>query len=140
VEHRPAGPEGRGGKLPGELKRRLVLRHGCLEPIAALLRLRVIHECVLGLFQRVQNRRLIENLGLFPARVLHGDVRVYTAAREYRQADCRSRRKEISQRQREIMELRRLPSRGPQQRDRKSTRLNSSHVSISYAVFCLKKK
>src|SRR5699024_11734443 len=30
----------------------------------------------------------------------------------------------------------------PQQqpRDRKSTRLNSSHVSISYAVFCLKKK
>src|SRR6266508_5716384 len=28
--------------------------------------------------------------------------------------------------------------RGP--RDRKSTRLNSSHVAISYAVFCLKKK
>src|SRR5699024_11390402 len=29
---------------------------------------------------------------------------------------------------------------GPVQPDRKSTRLNSSHVSISYAVFCLKKK
>src|SRR3989442_8699528 len=29
---------------------------------------------------------------------------------------------------------------GPQARDRKSTRLNSSHVRISYAVFCLKKK
>src|SRR5690606_41880843 len=28
----------------------------------------------------------------------------------------------------------------PSQRDRKSTRLNSSHVKISYAVFCLKKK
>src|SRR5207249_9188492 len=28
----------------------------------------------------------------------------------------------------------------PGRRDRKSTRLNSSHVSISYAVFCLKKK
>src|SRR5690625_6549033 len=27
-----------------------------------------------------------------------------------------------------------------QQSDRKSTRLNSSHVAISYAVFCLKKK
>src|SRR2546430_12683743 len=27
-----------------------------------------------------------------------------------------------------------------QQRDRKSTRLNSSHSQISYAVFCLKKK
>src|SRR5438067_10627351 len=31
-----------------------------------------------------------------------------------------------------------LPHQAP--RDRKSTRLNSSHVSISYAVFCLKKK
>src|SRR2546430_12617612 len=30
-------------------------------------------------------------------------------------------------------------SRGPE-RDRKSTRLNSSHSQISYAVFCLKKK
>src|SRR5438067_3367921 len=28
----------------------------------------------------------------------------------------------------------------PEVEDRKSTRLNSSHVSISYAVFCLKKK
>src|SRR5690348_18087691 len=28
----------------------------------------------------------------------------------------------------------------PFRRDRKSTRLNSSHPSISYAVFCLKKK
>src|SRR5437762_6666559 len=29
---------------------------------------------------------------------------------------------------------------GPVKRDRKSTRLNSSHRCISYAVFCLKKK
>src|SRR5690349_23972625 len=29
---------------------------------------------------------------------------------------------------------------GDGSRDRKSTRLNSSHVEISYAVFCLKKK
>src|SRR3712207_7075062 len=28
----------------------------------------------------------------------------------------------------------------PTPRDRKSTRLNSSHANISYAVFCLKKK
>src|SRR3712207_8143354 len=28
---------------------------------------------------------------------------------------------------------------GTQRRDRKSTRLNSSHANISYAVFCLKK-
>src|SRR5690625_6429636 len=36
-----------------------------------------------------------------------------------------------------------MPSGGPYPAllaDRKSTRLNSSHVAISYAVFCLKKK
>src|SRR4249920_3963538 len=32
------------------------------------------------------------------------------------------------------------PQPRPQGGDRKSTRLNSSHVRISYAVFCLKKK
>src|SRR5438874_4051845 len=32
------------------------------------------------------------------------------------------------------------PSYRSPRRDRKSTRLNSSHVEISYAVFCLKKK
>src|SRR5256885_10296162 len=32
------------------------------------------------------------------------------------------------------------PKLQPQRRDRKSTRLNSSHLVISYAVFCLKKK
>src|SRR3712207_7926790 len=31
-------------------------------------------------------------------------------------------------------------SNGPRAGDRKSTRLNSSHANISYAVFCLKKK
>src|SRR5690606_41861719 len=34
----------------------------------------------------------------------------------------------------------RSPSRRGDSQDRKSTRLNSSHVKISYAVFCLKKK
>src|SRR2546426_8530664 len=32
------------------------------------------------------------------------------------------------------------PRLGREGRDRKSTRLNSSHLVISYAVFCLKKK
>src|SRR5690606_15231895 len=32
------------------------------------------------------------------------------------------------------------PNQAEVDRDRKSTRLNSSHVKISYAVFCLKKK
>src|SRR2546427_12697565 len=42
----------------------------------------------------------------------------------------RRRRNEIGHRRR----------RSPSRRDRKSTRLNSSHSQISYAVFCLKKK
>src|SRR5690242_21297853 len=36
-------------------------------------------------------------------------------------------------------DLARSPWHGEGHRDRKSTRLNSSHMSISYAVFCLKK-
>src|SRR5690625_1149888 len=38
------------------------------------------------------------------------------------------------------MDLRSYDRLFPNQEDRKSTRLNSSHVAISYAVFCLKKK
>src|SRR2546430_11354738 len=37
-------------------------------------------------------------------------------------------------------EQRRIQLHVPELRDRKSTRLNSSHSQISYAVFCLKKK
>src|SRR3712207_8307082 len=33
-----------------------------------------------------------------------------------------------------------LSSKASKRQDRKSTRLNSSHANISYAVFCLKKK
>src|SRR3712207_8638372 len=42
----------------------------------------------------------------------------------------------------EVLRLRRVEDRGEaaDRRDRKSTRLNSSHANISYAVFCLKKK
>src|SRR6266699_5753106 len=46
----------------------------------------------------------------------------------------RSRRTDPCRRARRAAERHRL------HRDRKSTRLNSSHVRISYAVFCLKKK
>src|SRR5207253_11178013 len=42
-----------------------------------------------------------------------------------------------SPRQQRLAPRRRLR---PRLQDRKSTRLNSSHVAISYAVFCLKKK
>src|SRR5690242_21099896 len=40
----------------------------------------------------------------------------------------------------QLLRLRAHPSLLVWLKDRKSTRLNSSHMSISYAVFCLKKK
>src|SRR5690625_5748858 len=40
----------------------------------------------------------------------------------------------------EIIESQKTGTRKTRKEDRKSTRLNSSHVAISYAVFCLKKK
>src|SRR5207253_10603881 len=54
-------------------------------------------------------------------------------------------RSQVDHRQAHAVLQRRLAARDapatvPRQRDRKSTRLNSSHVAISYAVFCLKKK
>src|SRR5690554_7752214 len=41
---------------------------------------------------------------------------------------------------RALVVQRELPRFRPRQGDRKSTRLNSSHVRSTYAVFCLKKK
>src|SRR3712207_7293415 len=40
----------------------------------------------------------------------------------------------------QILVVRRRGLRASRLKDRKSTRLNSSHANISYAVFCLKKK
>ena len=47
-------------------------------------------------------------------------------------------RREVSLNIKRLMEI--GCYRGIRHRDRKSTRLNSSHQTISYAVFCLKKK
>src|SRR3712207_9019541 len=49
-------------------------------------------------------------------------------------------RPELGQRQRARLAPRLAEARRPDPQDRKSTRLNSSHANISYAVFCLKKK
>src|SRR5690349_22559700 len=46
----------------------------------------------------------------------------------------------LSDRLTEWRTLRVMNNHGRPGKDRKSTRLNSSHVEISYAVFCLKKK
>src|SRR5699024_12251923 len=47
---------------------------------------------------------------------------------------------DLQQKKRELIDKDVQPGETMLSRDRKSTRLNSSHVSISYAVFCLKKK
>src|SRR3712207_7677840 len=52
--------------------------------------------------------------------------------------DARGAAGEHDRRRPPLQDLRRRHRRGDE--DRKSTRLNSSHANISYAVFCLKKK
>src|SRR5690348_18023805 len=62
---------------------------------------------------------------------------------ERRRRERRCRRRALGGGPRHPLELvphRGTPGQGHLVRDRKSTRLNSSHPSISYAVFCLKKK
>src|SRR5690606_41514881 len=68
---------------------------------------------------------------------LHLVVEPHAATRRERQPDVGlpPHRQPRGARGLELLARRRLP-----RRDRKSTRLNSSHVKISYAVFCLKKK
>src|SRR5690349_22527900 len=61
---------------------------------------------------------------------------------------CPWRERVAHERERVVERVREAQARGAHRasstarasRDRKSTRLNSSHVEISYAVFCLKKK
>src|SRR5207248_9818465 len=68
------------------------------------------------------HRRLVHNLRVEPGRPLTRGMAL--------------RRRQLDQGRH-----RRRPEREPHLvRDRKSTRLNSSHRTISYAVFCLKKK
>src|SRR5262245_65120917 len=54
---------------------------------------------------------------------------------------CLSLAQQLSSLRVHLCSVRRHPPATPRfRRDRKSTRLNSSHLGISYAVFCLKKK
>src|SRR5438034_10299914 len=68
-----------------------------------------------------------------PARLVSERRLAGAAARRYRGGARRDRRRALHDR-------RGGARRAARQRDRKSTRLNSSHTVISYAVFCLKKK
>src|SRR5690349_22494493 len=65
---------------------------------------------------------------------LHDALPIYFVAENAAQFD-RDRRALFKQ-----QVIRELAPEFPPSGDRKSTRLNSSHVEISYAVFCLKKK
>src|SRR3712207_6859099 len=57
------------------------------------------------------------------------------------QAPCHQRERDYEPEGREQHRAQREVAQGyVSLRDRKSTRLNSSHANISYAVFCLKKK
>src|SRR5438034_7937064 len=68
---------------------------------------------------------------LFPYTTLFRSLRAVEAAlRQFMTADVEQR----------IREEALVPELSPERQDRKSTRLNSSHTVISYAVFCLKKK
>src|SRR3712207_7232512 len=84
---------------------------------------------------------------LFPYTTLFRSVRARRAAeslQEDTKAEARRQREELLEGTRRDIEAE--TSRALDQirrevaKDRKSTRLNSSHANISYAVFCLKKK
>src|SRR3712207_6921068 len=56
------------------------------------------------------------------------------------QAGARRKEAEVEAKELALREKARIEEQLSDARDRKSTRLNSSHANISYAVFCLKKK
>src|SRR5207245_11386239 len=95
-----------------------VLSTYCLSTLSSSV---VIYYCFFFLLLRQQPRStLFPYTTLFRSHAHVGDDGIHRLALEERQ--------------------RRLAVGGGDHLDRKSTRLNSSHGSISYAVFCLKKK
>src|SRR5256885_7364736 len=80
---------------------------------------------------------------LFPYTTLFRSVRFRTSERHHRDAGPPGSALRLRRRGERLLAPRahrRHPSAVSQDQDRKSTRLNSSHLVISYAVFCLKKK
>src|SRR2546426_8644751 len=78
---------------------------------------------------------------LFRSTARRPRARAGDAARPFRRGQERPRPDGVPRgrcRDRKVAAAPRIPARAG--RDRKSTRLNSSHLVISYAVFCLKKK
>src|SRR3712207_7148321 len=76
---------------------------------------------------------------LFPYTTLFRSRRpdcAYHGSRHHREADGLAHHRN----QQHVRDVDRQGARRRPHADRKSTRLNSSHANISYAVFCLKKK
>src|SRR5256885_5995745 len=81
----------------------------------------------------------IYTLSLHDALPIYGGVRcklIENVAKGLAQIGCRSTIRQSLHRRRQVLYCLLIGLSG----DRKSTRLNSSHLVISYAVFCLKKK
>src|SRR5438034_3731160 len=124
-------------------------------------------ELLKAIAQRVPgDAEALSGLGLVSGRLAHRslDHRLFPLSevdalrRQCGRASARLRRRRamVGARQREMLHVQRRTAApqhraldhvaeladvaGPRIRDRKSTRLNSSHTVISYAVFCLKKK
>src|ERR1700740_937695 len=82
--------------LGREIHGQLAVCYRIVQPVTALLFLRIADQGVLDLFESVENCGLIADHGLSLARGLYGDVRTYAPTREQGQTDTRTGRKEIS--------------------------------------------
>src|SRR5690606_16570842 len=96
---------------------------------------------VVGAHRRARRHRVCRYTHLLQRGTQVGGKRTDVLARAHQQDfDLIGFSKDLFEvRHRECVRMARLPA-VDARRDRKSTRLNSSHVKISYAVFCLKKK
>src|SRR5260221_2226790 len=77
---------------------------------------------------------------LFPYTTLFRSYDLERLWREAKRIDVAPSGSDISNLKSQISDRKSEGSDQPEREDRKSTRLNSSHTVISYAVFCLKKK
>src|SRR3712207_7744343 len=98
----------------------------------------ILRNTVIFMIGRPPRSTLIPYTTLFRSR--HREARAHPALASRRRCDRRRGRTAGGLWGPRRAGRRRIPSEFREEQDRKSTRLNSSHANISYAVFCLKKK
>src|SRR5216684_9007001 len=96
IQHRQKIDETCFVLLGREIHGQLAVRYRIVQPVSALLFLRIADQCILDLFKSVENCGLITDQSLPLARGLYSDVRTYAASSEQGQTDTRTGRKEIS--------------------------------------------